>query len=157
MLRPPLRMIAWVDIDDPINNTGAYLTLEQKIERIEIVCAVGALQAKILQRYMDLTSAADGSGSGSETHQLLLRVAPFTHWILVGISQKLQHEKWKMLRCDLPAMTLDGLRRHALAGLDCMDAMVNPAGLASYRSSRSSSRWGLRWCRTRNGGVSLAC
>jgi hypothetical protein len=122
-------MIAWVDIDDPTDNTGAYVTLEQKIEGIEIVCAVGALQAKILQRYMDLTSAADGSDSGSETHQLLLRVAPFTHWILVGISQQLQHEKWKILRCDLPAMTLDGLRRHALAGLDCMDAMVDPAGL----------------------------
>ncbi|CAI6087848.1 unnamed protein product, partial [Clonostachys chloroleuca] len=110
------RMIIW-SVDAQFN---PILSPEKKIEGIELICAASSLQTKILQSYMNLSTL-------SEAHYNML--APYSFWILIGISQQLRNEQWSTLECDIPALPDDCLHQYAIDTLDCIGAMAGKAGI----------------------------
>ncbi|KAK2756561.1 hypothetical protein FQN54_005454 [Arachnomyces sp. PD_36] len=114
------RMIEWVD--DTVKSPSPYLSPEEKVKGIEIICEASSLQSRLLRCYMDLPNDSEFN------HQLL---ALYSYWTLVGISQQLRHPHWRMLRCDLPVMALDQLHQYALTTLDSIGELTDRAGLSA--------------------------
>lgn len=111
-------MVEWAPT---ANHENPHLSAAERVKGIEIICAVSALQSEMIQIFIDLSS------TGSESNYRLL--TPYSHWILIGIWQQLQYEKWALLECELPSLRPDHLEQHAVSTLDCIDDMINQAGL----------------------------
>ncbi|CAH0046944.1 unnamed protein product [Clonostachys solani] len=112
------RMFDWVS--ETINRPSTQLSAEQKVRGLEIVCEASSLQVRLLQCFLQLGRISESS------YQLL---APYSYWVLIGISQLLGHESWKLLQCGLPVMARDQLHKYALENVGCITTIVNRTGL----------------------------
>lgn len=98
------------------------LAVEQKVRGIELICEASAFQSEMLSCFFRdaLTPAKDDDQSHS----------PYYSWPLVGISQMLRRDSWKMLECDLPVLDPDTLREQALVMVDRADQATRKAALS---------------------------
>lgn len=115
------RMIEWVhDVarNYPIDDS---LRPEQKVKGIELLCEVTSLQSEVLRFFLQISPESDLA------YQML---APYSYWILIEIYQQLQHGSWRLLDCELPAMSFDHVHKHASATLDAINAVKGNAGMS---------------------------
>jgi hypothetical protein len=89
-------------------NPHGTLSTQDAVAGMEIICEASALQTKVLQSYIYIAGVSEASEQS---------IAPFSYWILAGISQQLRHERWRLLQCVLPIMSLESLHEYALASL----------------------------------------
>lgn len=87
------------------------LTIEQKVEGIEMICEVSALQSDLLVFFLHAPSDVRDS-----------TLAPYYSWLLICISQMLRRDSWKKLNCELPVLSVDNLRTQAITLLDAIDS-----------------------------------
>lgn len=108
------------DDDDDNKNNIKHMSLENKIQGIELVDEATRLQTFILRVLLPSPS------SSKPNYQYL---DPYCRWILVIISQLLQHQAMTGLNCDLPIMPPTCLHQQALAALDDIEKITTNSAL----------------------------
>ncbi|KAG5663585.1 hypothetical protein KAF25_001521, partial [Fusarium avenaceum] len=100
------------------NNTS--LNLQKKIQGIELVDEVTRLQSFILGVLLPFPCSSEPKDQYLD---------PYCRWMLVDISQLLQHQAMTDLECGLPIMPPACLREQALAALDDIEKMTGHSEL----------------------------
>ncbi|KAF4465261.1 fungal specific transcription factor domain-containing [Fusarium albosuccineum] len=108
----------WTAATGGISNE--MLSLEKKIEGIELVRAVSHLQSNIIEILL----------ASPESYEPNCRfLDPYFRWVLVGMSRRLQYPDIHHLECSLPIMPLECLHDQALSTLNELEEMTSHCAL----------------------------
>lgn len=96
-------------------------SIDLKVQGLNIVCEVSALQSRMIGNLMQLSSSPHDQASAG--------ISPYYHWALTGLSHMFQQNAWKSLMCDLPVMPAEALHQQALAALGHVEMLISQLGL----------------------------
>jgi hypothetical protein len=99
-------MVRW---DLGVSNRD-QITIQQKVEGIEMICEASSLQSDLL-----------GFLLHARTDLRENFLAPYYSWLLICISQMLRRDSWEKLHCELPVLSAENLQTQAIALLDAID------------------------------------
>ncbi|CEI67681.1 unnamed protein product [Fusarium venenatum] len=106
--------------NDDDDDNSKNLSLEDKIEGIELIDEATRLQSFLLRVLLLPPSPS------KPNYQYL---DPYCRWMLVSISQVIQHQVMTGLECDLPVMPPTCLQQQALAALDDIEKITTNSAL----------------------------
>ncbi|KAJ3530409.1 hypothetical protein NM208_g9343 [Fusarium decemcellulare] len=108
----------WTAATGGISNE--MLSLEKKIEGIELIREVSRLQSNIIEILL----------ASPESYEPNCRfLDPYFRWVLVGMSRRLQYPDLHHLECSLPIMPLECLHDQALSTLNELEEMTSHCAL----------------------------
>ncbi|KKY23511.1 hypothetical protein UCDDS831_g02931 [Diplodia seriata] len=87
---------------------------------IEIICQASRLQREIIT---SILSFADQDPQDLDAGTLT--TIPYYHWGLTGLSRLFLHPAWSALKCELPVMDDEMIRKQAIAALDYAEGRLS--------------------------------